>query len=206
MIDNTKATVKFGDVATIVRGGSPRPIQDFITNDENGIPWIKIGDGSPNDKYITSTKEKITVAGKNKSRYVKAGDFILSNSMSFGRPYILKIDGCIHDGWLSISNFENTFTSDFLYHLLSSKPIQDEMKKKASFGTVKNLKADTVKEIDLPLYSKEEQVKIVKILDKFEELTNDIVVGIPAEIELRRKQYEYYRNKLLSFEELSVSE
>ena len=126
--------------------------------------------------------------------------------MSFGRPYILKIDGCIHDGWLSISNFEDTYIPDFLYHLLSSKPIQDTMAMKASIGTVKNLNADIVKSIELPLYTKREQEKIVRILDKFEELTNDISVGLPAEIELRRKQYEYYRNKLLSFEELSVSE
>ena len=76
---------------------------------------------------------------------------------------------------------------------------------KASIGTVKNLNADIVKSIELPLYTKVEQEKIVKILDKFEELTNDISVGIPAEIELRRQQYEYYRNKLLSFEELSIN-
>lgn len=75
------------------------------------------------------------------------------------------------------------------------------MSMKASIGTVKNLNADIVKSIELPLYTKNEQEKIVKILDKFEELTNDLTVGLPAEIELRRKQYEYYRNKLLSFEE-----
>ena len=202
LLENSKDKIKFGDIATIVRGGSPRPIQNFITTDDNGIPWIKIGDTNPNDKYVTTTKEKITMDGSKKSRFVKAGDFILSNSMSFGRPYILKIDGCIHDGWLSISNFENTYIPDFLYHLLSSKPIQDTMAMKASIGTVKNLNADIVKSIELPLYTKEEQEKIVRILDKFEELTNDISVGIPAEIELRRQQYEYYRNKLLSFEEI----
>ena len=206
LLENSKDKVKFGDIATILRGGSPRPIQNFITTDDSGIPWIKIGDTNPNDKYIIATKEKITVDGSKKSRFVKAGDFILSNSMSFGRPYILKIDGCIHDGWLSISNFEDTYIPDFLYYLLSSKPIQDMMAMKASVGTVKNLNADIVKSIGLPLYTKSEQEKIVRILDKFEELTNDITVGLPAEMELRRKQYEYYRNKLLSFEELSVSE
>ena len=205
LLENSKNKVKLGEIATIVRGGSPRPIQNFITTDDNGIPWIKIGDTNPNDKYVVATKEKITVDGSKKSRFVKAGDFILSNSMSFGRPYILKIEGCIHDGWLSISNFEDTYIPDFLYHLLSSKPIQDTMAMKASFGTVKNLNADIVKSIELPLYTKVEQEKIVKILDKFEELTNDISVGIPAEIELRRQQYEYYRNKLLSFEELSIN-
>ena len=76
------------------------------------------------------------------------------------------------------------------------------MKMKAFVGTVKNLNANIVKSIELPLYTKSEQEKIVRILDKFEELTNDITVGLPAEMELRRKQYEYYRNKLLSFEDI----
>ena len=203
LLENSKNKVKFGNIATILRGSSPRPIQNFITNDVNGIPWIKIGDTSPNDKYVFRTKEKINVEGSKKSRYVKSGDFILSNSMSFGRPYILKIDGCIHDGWLSISNFEDFYISDFLYHLLSSKTIQDMMKMKASIGTVMNLNADIVKSIELPVYTKLEQEKIIKVLDKFEKLTNDITEGIPAEIKLRRQQYEYYRNKLLSFERLS---
>lgn len=159
LLKNTKNKVKFGDIAVVVRGGSPRPIQNFITDDDNGIPWIKIGDTNPNDKYVLTTKEKITIEGSKKSRIVKSGDFILSNSMSFGRPYILKIDGCIHDGWLSISDFEDAYIPDFLYYLLSSKPIQDMMAMKASIGTVKNLNANIVKSIELPLYNKTEQKK-----------------------------------------------
>lgn len=79
------------------------------------------------------------------------------------------------------------------------------MAMKASIGTVKNLNANIVKSIELPLYNKTEQEKIVKILDKFDQLTNNALVGLSAEIEIRRKQYEYYRNKLLSFEELVVN-
>src|SRR5690606_20992781 len=103
---NEYETKPVGQIATIVRGASPRPIRNFITNDQNGVNWIKIGDVQPGSKYITSTKEKITLAGASKSRYVYPGDFVLSNSMSYGRPYIMKIKGCIHDGWLSISGFE----------------------------------------------------------------------------------------------------
>ena len=87
----------FGESATIVRGASPRPIKNFITTEPTGVNWIKIGDVKPGDKYITASAEKITQEGAKKSRTVKKGDFILSNSMSFGRPYILQIDGCIHD-------------------------------------------------------------------------------------------------------------
>lgn len=204
--DNTKL-VKFGDVAKIQRGASPRPISQFITDDENGVNWIKIGDVEEGKKYITQCKEKITIEGSRKSRLVKKGDFILSNSMSFGRPYILSIDGCIHDGWLSISDFQNYYLPDFLYHLLNSNDIQNMFKQKASFGgAVQNLNADIVRNIELPLISLEQQQKIIKVLDKFEIYCNDISEGLPAEIEARQKQYEYYRDKLLTFKELKVNE
>lgn len=202
-ISKRKKYVKFGNVANIVRGASPRPIKNFITSEKNGYPWIKIGDVSPNDKFITKTKEMITYDGVKKSRIVRKGDFILSNSMSFGRPYILGINGCIHDGWLSISDFEKTFTNNFLYYLLNSEYVQNLFKQKVSSGTVQNLNADIVKSIELPVYTFEEQERIVSILDKFDKLVNDMKEGLPAEIEFRRKQYEYYRNKLLSFKELS---
>ena len=123
--------------------------------------------------------------------------------MSFGRPYILKIDGCIHDGWLAISDFEKYFISDYLYHLLNSSFIQKEMSKRASFGgAVQNLNADIVRSLYLPVPSLEEQQRIVDILDKFDAYCNDLSQGLPAEIELRKQQYEYYRDKLLSFKEL----
>lgn len=191
----------FGAVALIVRGASPRPIKKFMTNDKNGVNWIKIGDVPPESKYITATKEKITKAGAGKSRYVKPGDFVLSNSMSFGRPYIIKIDGCIHDGWLSISEFNKTYSPDFLYHLLSSNAVQKAMAKRASSGTVQNLNADIVKSLELPIPPLEEQARIVSILDRFDALCNDLTSGLPAEIAARRKQYEYYRDKLLNFPE-----
>lgn len=191
-----------GEIATIVRGASPRPIKNFVTDDKNGVHWIKIGDVLPDSKYITATQERITPDGAAKSRFVHKGDFILSNSMSFGRPYILQIDGCIHDGWLSISDFEDYVSSDYLYHILTSGQIQQEMKKRASFGgAVQNLNSDIVKAIEIPIPKKSEQDRIVSILDRFDKLCNDISEGLPAEIEARQKQYEYYRDKLLSFEE-----
>ena len=192
---------KFGDVATIVRGASPRPIQMFLTDSSDGVNWIKIGDVEVGSKYITKTKEKITKEGASKSRIVKKGDFILSNSMSFGRPYILKIDGCIHDGWLAISDYERYFISDFLYYLLNSSSIQRTMAQKASFGgAVQNLNADIVRGIELPVPPMEVQERIVKVLDNFDAICSDLGIGLPAEIEKRQKQYEYYREKLLTFD------
>ena len=120
--------------------------------------------------------------------------------MSFGRPYILKITGCIHDGWLAISDFENTLSTDYLYHVLTSDYIQKEMKKRASFGgAVQNLNADIVRSIEIPVVSIDRQKEIVAILDRFSILCTDLSYGLPAEIERRKKQYAYYRDKLLIF-------
>src|SRR5574344_1323687 len=143
---------KFGETVLIERGGSPRPIDKFITKESNGLNWVKIGDAPKYGNYITKTAEKIRPEGLNNTREVHPGDLILSNSMSFGRPYILAIDGCIHDGWLAISNFNDVFVTDFLYYLLSSTAVQQEMDKRASFGgAVQNLNADIVKSLILPI-------------------------------------------------------
>ena len=95
---------KFGPLVTIERGGSPRPIDRFITDSPNGLNWVKIGDAPKQGNYITKTAEKIRPEGLSKTREVHPGDLILSNSMSFGKPYIMAINGCIHDGWLAIRN------------------------------------------------------------------------------------------------------
>ena len=193
---------KLGDVVSISRGASPRPIQNYLTNEEDGIPWIKIGDVSTNSKYITSTAERITREGASKSRFLNKGTFILSNSMSFGRPYILGIDGCIHDGWISICDFEASLNSDFLYYLLRSSDVQGYWISKAnSGGAVANLNSDIVRSTPIPVPPLAEQQRIVDILDRFSTLTTDITAGLPAEIEARRKQYEYYREQLLNFKQ-----
>lgn len=202
---------KLGEIATVLRGASPRPIKKYITNDSDGVNWIKIGDVPVGSKYITQSEEKITKEGAEKSRYVQKGDFILSNSMSFGRPYILAIDGCIHDGWLSISNFKDVFLSDYLYYLLSSSAIQQEMKKRASFGgAVQNLNADIVKALVLPVPPIEVQSEIVRMLDSYTESVVELQRQLTAELTARKAQYSYYRDKLLQYEtiieELEIGE
>lgn len=159
--------VRLGDVIDIVRGASPRPIKAFITESEYGINWIKIGDTEKGSKYINKTNEKITVEGMKKSRYVEKGDFLLSNSMSFGRPYILNIDGCIHDGWLALSQLIEIFDKDFLYHLLSSSMVYYQFCGRVSGAVVNNLNSDKVKLTVIPLPPLTEQKRIVA---KIEEL------------------------------------
>ncbi|MCR2064943.1 restriction endonuclease subunit S [Campylobacter helveticus] len=161
-------TKKLQEIANISRGASPRPINEFLTQDSNGINWIKIGDVADNAKYITQTKEKITPQGAEKSKFVKVGDFILSNSMSIGRPYILKIDGCIHDGWLLLSNIDRIISKEFLYYALISSDTQKQFKEKASGMVVENLKIDLVKSVKIPLPPLAAQENIIQTIEKLE--------------------------------------
>ena len=188
---------KLGDIMQIVRGASPRPIKNYITSNINGVNWIKIGDVAPGAKYVTRCNEKITKEGADKSRYLHAGDFILSNSMSFGRPYILKIDGCIHDGWIAMSDYAKSVSSGYLYEILNSNSVQDYWKMKANNGgAMTNLNSDIVRDTIIPIPSLSEQQRIVGILDTF----IASIDNLKEQIAQRRKQYEYYRDQLLDLE------
>jgi type I restriction enzyme S subunit len=158
---------KLGEVLSIERGGSPRPIDKYMTNSPDGINWIKISDATASDKYIYETKEKITKDGLHKTRVVNEGDFILSNSMSFGRPYIMKTTGCIHDGWLVLKqNGKKIFETEFLYYLLSSPFVFQQFNSKAAGSTVRNLNIALVSSVDVPIPPLPEQQSIVAILDE----------------------------------------
>lgn len=161
--------VRLGTVCEIARGGSPRPIKQFLTDSPSGVNWIKISDSDKGGKYINATKEKIIPAGVAKSRYVHAGDFLLTNSMSFGRPYILNVDGCIHDGWLVLSDYQNAYDKDFLFYMLSSAFAYSQFCDIVSGAVVKNLNSDKVSSVLFPLPPITEQRRIVAKLDEVEQ-------------------------------------
>lgn len=164
------SVVKLNELATITRGGSPRPIENFITNEDDGLNWLKIGDIESGGKYITYTSQKIKKSGLSKTTLVHEGDFILSNSMSFGRPYIMKIDACIHDGWLAFKDVKtNLISSEFLYYLLSSKNLQNNFGTIAAGSGVKNLKKESVSNVAVALPPVKEQEKIAEILSTVDE-------------------------------------
>ena len=152
-------------VTNIARGGSPRPIKDYITTAANGINWIKIGDTEKNGKYINETKEKIKPEGVSRSRMIYKGDFLLTNSMSFGRPYISNIEGCIHDGWLVISPINNIYNKEFLYYLLSSSYAYNQFSEKASGTAVSNLNVEKVANALFPLPPLDEQKCIAEQIE-----------------------------------------
>lgn len=153
--------MKLDNIASIKRGASPRPIKAYVT-DEEGINWIKIGD-SDSGKYINTVKERITSEGANKSVYVKSGTLLLSNSMSFGRPYILNIDGCIHDGWLAITPLK-VVDKEFLYYAFLASNWYFEQ---VAVGTaVRNLNSKRVADLPLAIPPLQEQQRIVECIER----------------------------------------
>ena len=157
------------EVAEIQRGGSPRPIEKYLTT-KSGINWIKIGDAPVNGNRITSVKEKIIPEGLKKSRAVHKGDLLLSNSMSFGRPYILEVDGCIHDGWLVIQDNNICFNKTFLCEYLGADIVVKQYKKMAAGSTVNNLNKDLVGNVLVIIPSLPEQQKIADCLFSIDEV------------------------------------
>ena len=171
---------RMGNISSIARGGSPRPIKAYLTTEENGINWIKIGDTEKDGKYIFSTKEKIKPEGMKKSRYVQSGNFLLTNSMSFGRPYILKTDGCIHDGWLVIGNIESVFNQDYLYYALSANFMYQTLSVMAIGSTVDNLNSDLVKALLFPIPPMNEQIRIALKVEEL--LTSTEIINENQEV------------------------
>jgi type I restriction enzyme S subunit len=186
-------TVYLGDICVIERGGSPRPISEFITNDENGVNWVKITDATASGKCIYSTEEKIIPEGVKRSRMVHPGDFILSNSMSFGRPYIMQTTGCIHDGWLALRNPKAD--TDFLYFILSSEVVSNQFESLAAGSTVRNLNVEIAKKVKIPLPPLAEQRKIAEILRTWDEA----IETAEAELKAKQDRKRWLMDKLFKF-------
>lgn len=187
----TECKLRF--VANIVRGGSPRPIEAYITDGE-GLNWVKIGDATGNGKYINNTKQRITRDGLNKTRLVPAGTLLLTNSMSFGHPYVLNIEGCIHDGWLAFFDFEKV-TQDYLYYFLESDVAMEQFLQSVEGSVVNNLNIDKVKSSYIAFPSITEQNLIVKRLDR-------LCIAIDAVIEKKKKaieKWEEYKKSLIYY-------
>ncbi len=161
--------VRLGDICEVVRGGSPRPISDYLTNDANGVNWLKIGDVRETDKYFTHANERIKPSGIAKTREVKKGDLILSNSMSFGRAFITLISGYIHDGWLRLRCDDSFINKEYLYYYLISDNAQNQFKAVAAGSVVNNLKAETVRNIKIAVPPLTVQCAIVAILNSLDE-------------------------------------
>lgn len=156
---------KIGELVDIRRGASPRPIQEYLVPE--GMPWIKIADATEDKtRFISKTKQFIKFEGISKSVIVEPGTMILSNSATPGLPKIVQIPACIHDGWLTFSNYRG-ITRDFLYYVFLY--IKDKLVNRANGSVFNNLKTDIVRdyEIDVPPVSTQNKiVQFLSVLDK----------------------------------------
>lgn len=156
---------KIGDVVDIRRGASPRPIHKFLSN--KGMPWVKIADAtSDNSRFIRKTNECIINEGIKKSVMVTPETLIVSNSATPGLPKIMKINACVHDGWLVFSNYKG-ITRDFLYYKFID--VRRNLVNQANGSVFQNLKTDIVREFDINIPSINTQNKIVSMLSKIDE-------------------------------------
>lgn len=155
-----------GELCTIVRGGSPRPIENFLGGD---VPWIKIGDATKGDNiYLHSTKEHIIRDGVKKSRMVKSGSLIFANcGVSLGFARIITFDGCIHDGWLAMEDIDVRLDKVFLLQALNQ--MTDHFRKIAPAGTQPNLNTAIMKayiQIIPPMELQKEYISFVEQAEK----------------------------------------
>lgn len=156
---------KIGDIVDIRRGASPRPIHKFLSSE--GMPWVKIADAtSDNSRYIQKTNEYIINEGVKKSVMVTPETLIVSNSATPGLPKIMKINACVHDGWLIFSNYKG-ITRDFLYYKFID--IRRKLVNQANGSVFQNLKTDIVREFDINIPSINTQNKIVLILSNIDD-------------------------------------
>ena len=155
-----------GELCTIVRGGSPRPIEKFLGGE---VPWIKIGDATDGDNiYLSSTKEHIIQEGVKKSRLVKAGSLIFANcGVSLGFARIITFDGCIHDGWLALEDIDERLDKVFLLQALNQ--MTDHFRSIAPAGTQPNLNTAIMKaylQIIPPIELQKQYIAFVEQTDK----------------------------------------
>lgn len=156
---------KFSEFCDITRGGSPRPIQDFIAT--LGTPWVKIADATDDQsRYITKTKEFIKPEGELRSRVVFPGDLIVSNSATPGIPRFMKIRACIHDGWLLIRNITG-IDELFLYYLLINE--RETLIMQGNGSIFVNLKTDILKNHIVSIPPLPEQKAIAGVLSSLDD-------------------------------------
>ena len=182
----------------------PHTTPKFVSD---GIPFVSASAVHEGKIHLKDAQGFITKEFDNEcSRKYKPRKwdvYMVKSGSTTGKVAIVDIDADFNI-WspLAAMRTDNEITSRYLYHLLQTKDVQEQVRNRMSHGSQPNLSMRVLEQFDIKIPTLEEQYCIVNILDKFDKLINDISEGLPAEIELRRKQYEYYRNKLLNFEDI----
>lgn len=185
MIPEGWKVIELQSMVTIKRGGSPRPIQEYLS--KTGLRWLKISDATCNSSpFILEIKERIKESGLNKTVFLNKGELVLSNSATPGIPKFLGVDSCIHDGWLYFP--VSSLSKEFLYLLFKEK--RNELLSQGNGSVFLNLKTEIVKSLKIAICSK-------NTLEKFDDIIMPIFKKI-LELSLETDRLTKLRDILLS--------
>jgi type I restriction enzyme S subunit len=164
-----------GELASVKRGASPRPIQD--PNWWGGsVGWIRISDVTSSRKYLTKTTQYLSEAGVKKSVQIKQGEVVLSICATIGRPIIVKVDACIHDGFVWFDKLRSNIDREFWYYFLLSK--EEFLSSQRQSGTQGNLNTGIVSDLTCFIPPIKEQQKIASILTVVDEVIESTTAQI----------------------------
>lgn len=177
---------KLSELAQIKRGASPRPINNpKWFSEKKNVGWIRISDVTKTKKYLNSTEQYLSDEGVAKSRLVKPNDLIMSICATVGKPIILNIDACIHDGFILFDDLNNSkIITDYLYYLLQKK--EEEFKGMGQTGTQANLNTNIVGSTLIAIPTIKEQKKIASILSTVDKQIDNVDALIEKNKELKK--------------------
>ncbi|MBI5378481.1 MAG: restriction endonuclease subunit S [Thaumarchaeota archaeon] len=183
--------ITFASIAQIKRGASPRPIED-LRYFGKGRGWVRIRDVSNSYKYLEKTTDYLSELGESKSVPVNEGDLIMSIAATVGKPILLKMKACIHDGFVTFSNLSPQIDAEFLFYLLTN--VENKLKALGQHGTQSNVNADIVSKITFAKPPIKEQQKIASILSNVDSL----IQQTQKEIEQTQRHKKALMQKLLT--------
>ena len=195
---------RLDELFPFIRNGFVGTIKNHFTNKENGVRYLEgtnIHDGVISDNEILYVTKEFHE--KHKKNELKPDDILMVQSGHIGECAIVgeKYAGANCHALIIMSNGGNCISKFYVHYFHTLKGFKS-LNPAITGGTIKHVLAGKMGKILVPVPPLAEQQRIVDILDRFDVLCNDITSGLPAEIEARKKQYEYYRDKLLTFKEL----
>lgn len=175
---------------------------DFWT--DGTIPWYRMEDIRSNGRILSTALQNITPAAVKGKGLFSANSFILATTATIGEHALLIVDSLANQQFTNLKvrkSLVDKFLTKFIYYYFFI--VDDFCKNNTNVSGFASVDMGKLKRMPFPVPPLELQKKIVTILDKFEALTTDLQRGLPAEIEAVKKQYEYYRNKLLTFKKIA---
>lgn len=196
--------IKLIELFYIKNGYTPSTSVKEYWNDGD-IPWFKMEDIRTSGRILEDSITHITKKAV-KGNLFPENSIIISTSATIGEHALIKVKSLANQRFTYMvlkEKYREIINIKYLYYYCFL--LGDYCKNNLNSGNFNSVDMNAFKRFEFKIPSLEIQENIVSILDKFDKLTNSISEGLPAEIEARQKQYEYYRNKLLTFKELKTA-